>query len=367
MSTREAPGTYKTTFIARISDEDSPDFEAFLGDLGRLTARVSPNGRYLAFMSERSLTGYDNRDVNSGQLDEEVYLYDSQTNRLACASCNPSGQRPLGVLDKSLEDDEGEGLLVDRPEIWATSQIDDDPWLAGSVPGWDTQSRQSAVYQDRYLLDDGRLFFNSSDALVPQDTNGKEDVYEYEPTGIGNCTESSPTFSSKSSGCVSLISSGTSEKESDFLDASQNGSDVFFLTSAQLVKGAEANFSVYDAHECTSESKCPPPESSPAAPCHDEECHGAPSTPPTFAAPSSTTFSGAGNVVPSQQALPFTSVKKPPTRAQLLAAALKSCKTKRNKTKRIACERQARRKYGVKSAKKAKSSRRTSSATRSSR
>ena len=29
-----------------------------------LTARVSPNGRYLAFMSEASLTGYDNEDVN---------------------------------------------------------------------------------------------------------------------------------------------------------------------------------------------------------------------------------------------------------------------------------------------------------------
>ena len=367
LSTREAPGVFKTTFIARISDLDSPDFEASKGNLGRLTARVSPMGRYLAFMSERSLTGYDNRDANSEQPDEEVYFYDAQANRLFCASCNPSGQRPLGVFDQSLGSNEGPGLLIDRPEIWANAEVDDDPWLAGSVPGWDTQTREGAVYQDRYLLDDGRLFFDSSDALVPQDTNGKEDVYEYEPPEIGNCTEASPTFSSKSNGCVSLISSGTSEQESDFLDASESGSDVFFLTSAQLVKGAEANFSVYDAHECTSESKCPPPESFPAAPCHDEECHGAPSTPPTFAAPSSTTFSGAGNVVPSQQALPFTSVKKPPTRAQLLAAALKSCKKKQNKKKRAACERQARKRYGSKSAKKARSSRHTSSAKRGSR
>ena len=363
MSTREAPGVFQTTFIARISDLDSPDFEAFTGDLGRLTARVSPNGRYLTFMSERSLTGYDNRDVNSGQLDEEVYFYNSQTNRLFCASCNPSGQRPQGVLDKSLE--EGEGLLVDRPEIWATSQIDDDPWLAGSVPGWDTQTRQNAVYQDRYLLDDGRLYFNSSDALVPQDTNGKEDVYEYEPPEVGNCVESSPTFSSKANACISLISSGTSEQESDFLDASESGSDVFFLTAAQLVKGAEANFSVYDAHIC--ESNCPAPAPPPAAPCHGEECHGAPPTSPTFAAPSSTTFSGSGNVVPGQQALPFTSVKKPPTRAQLLAAALKTCKKKQNKKKRAACERQARKRYGSKSAKKARPSRRSASAKGGSR
>ena len=44
-----------------------------------LTARVSPNGRYLAFMSAASLTGYDNVDVHSGVPDEEVYLYDRPT------------------------------------------------------------------------------------------------------------------------------------------------------------------------------------------------------------------------------------------------------------------------------------------------
>ena len=32
-------------------------------NLGRLTAAASPSGRYLAFMSARSLTGYDNRDA----------------------------------------------------------------------------------------------------------------------------------------------------------------------------------------------------------------------------------------------------------------------------------------------------------------
>ena len=42
-----------------------------------MTSRVSPNGEYQAFMSERSLTGYDNTDANSGVPDEEVYLYDA--------------------------------------------------------------------------------------------------------------------------------------------------------------------------------------------------------------------------------------------------------------------------------------------------
>ena len=36
-------------------------------------------------------------------------------------------------------------------------------------------------------------------------------------------------------GCVSLISSGTSDKESAFLEATPSGNDVFFLTAAQLL------------------------------------------------------------------------------------------------------------------------------------
>ena len=65
-------------------------------------------------------------------------------------------------------------------------------WVPGRsivwvLPGPTPYEFGDAFYQSRYLSNDGRLFFNSSDALVPQDTNGKEDVYEYEPDGIGAC------------------------------------------------------------------------------------------------------------------------------------------------------------------------------------
>ena len=46
-------------------------------------------------------------DAVSGQPDEEVYLYDAVANRLVCVSCNPTGARPVGVLDGD------ERLLVD--------------------------------------------------------------------------------------------------------------------------------------------------------------------------------------------------------------------------------------------------------------
>ena len=50
--------------VAGLSRPDYPDWTAV--NLSHLTGRVSPNGRYLAFMSQRSLTGYDNRDAVSG-------------------------------------------------------------------------------------------------------------------------------------------------------------------------------------------------------------------------------------------------------------------------------------------------------------
>ena len=36
------------------------------GNLRLVTSRVSPNGEYVAFMSDRGLTGYDNHDASSG-------------------------------------------------------------------------------------------------------------------------------------------------------------------------------------------------------------------------------------------------------------------------------------------------------------
>ena len=104
---------WNDTFIATLSGEDRPEWEVNRNaDTAYLTARVSPDGRYLAFMSEAAITGYDNTDQNSGQLDEEVFLYDSETARLRCVSCNPTGGRPIGVLD-TLNSGEGLGLVVE--------------------------------------------------------------------------------------------------------------------------------------------------------------------------------------------------------------------------------------------------------------
>ncbi len=298
---------WQTTFIATLSSEDQPDWTySRSSEVRNITSRVTLNGGYLAFMSERSLTGYDNRDARSGQPDEEVYLYDAATNHLVCASCNPTGARPIGVFDH-----QGGELLMDQSGAWVPEGGEGRHWLAATIaPDWHT-NWYAAFHQTDYLSNDGRLFFNSSDALVPQDTNGLADVYEYEPPGVGSCTSVSPTFSEAEGGCVNLISSGQSSAESTFLDASESGNDAFFITAAKLVVADyDTAQDVYDAHVCTEAVPCrAEPVSSPECTSGDS-CKAAPSPQPTlFGPPPSQTFNGAGNVVPQPKVVTNTTPK----------------------------------------------------------
>jgi hypothetical protein len=276
--------THSTRLIAVLAGADGNDWASRFYEL---TARVSPNGRWLAFMSERSLTGYDNRDAVSGERDEEVFLYDSQAEggkgKLICASCTPTGARPSGVegLDRV------PSQLVDSTSDWKNR------WFAANIPVWTTHALGESLYQSRYLSDSGRLFFDSSDALVSSDTNGTEDVYQYEPPGVGGCTEQSLTFSLSSEGCIGLVSSGSSPEESAFLDASESGDDVFFMTDSRLTaKDVDAAFDIYDARVGGGEA--PPP---PLPACEGDACQN-PVAAPNDPTPGSLTFQGPGNAKP---------------------------------------------------------------------
>jgi hypothetical protein len=294
--------------IAMLDGGDWPDWEGKnngeLAGLSSLLSRVSPSGRYLEFMSMRSLTGYDNHDAHTGKADEEVFLYDAMAGHLICASCNPTGARPDGVPFRQLE--VGKAGL-DGGELWGHEQ-----GIAASVPGWTAFTAQDSAHQPRYLSDNGRLFFNSSDALVPQDTNNNVDVYEYEPVGI-DCTMGSPTYNAATNGCTSLITSGTAPTESAFLDANENGDDVYFLTDEQLTRqDTDTATDVYDAHVCTAAEPCSP-ESQPPPSCNTPEACRSLSTPePVGGMPPTSTYTGPGNP-PSPKPVKPTVRKHPST------------------------------------------------------
>ena len=349
-------GGWETHSIATLSGDDAPDWASVLS---QRTSRVSPNGRWLAFMSDRSLTDYDNEDVSGhGNMDEEVYLYHAPgslaigSGALTCASCDPSGARPVGWQYES-------GTLVGGFEVWESGR-----WLAANVPGWTPYELKVALYQSRYLSDGGRLFFDSSDVLVPLDSNGNQDVYEYEPVGVGSCAEGSSSGGSvyksarafelegvrgeEPAGCVSLMSSGVGFGESAFLDASESGGDVFFLTAEKLVsRDVDTSFDVYDAHECT--TSCPV-ELIPSPECiTPESCRSAPvPQPEVFGAPASATFSGPGNLAPEVVAPPKEVVKKPTLKCKKpKKLSHGKCVESRKKARKARKARRARKASGV--------------------
>jgi len=201
------------------------------------TARVSADGTRLAFLSEAPLTGYDNTDQGSGEPDSQVFLYDATATSLTCVSCNPSNEPPIGP---------------------------------STIPGAIANGKGPAAtraYKPRALAANGRrVFFDSQDSLVTQDTNNDADVYEWEAQGTGSCATAG--------GCLQLISSGRSQEGASFVDASENGVDVFFLTDGSLVPSDPGAVDLYDAREGGGFPIPPTP-----IPCVGDSCQPLPSPP----------------------------------------------------------------------------------------
>jgi hypothetical protein len=287
------------TFVATLGSSDEPDWTA-----RKLTARVTPNGKFLVFNSERELTKYDNIDVATGEHDWEIFQFGAQSDSLACVSCSPT-ESPSTA--------------------YAKIPVATMPIFGGGSP------LKAAGYLQHNLTDDGRVFFSTAEKLLPEATNGVSNVYEYD------------------AGTLHLISTGTSADPSYFYDASADGSDVFFITSQELPSGEPANeFRVYDARE-DGGFPVPPP---PPEPCAGEGCRSpvAPST--GFSAPPTAQSLPSGNVPPpsNEAKTPLPPKSAAQIRREALAHALARCRKLRRKHKRVACEAQARRRYGTKTA-----------------
>lgn len=262
--------------VATLGSQDSSMVDSASADNikpGFHIARVTADGVHVAFMSTVALTSYDNTDVNSGEADAEVFLYDALADGgegdLHCISCNPSGARP-------------QGRNVARQFPF---------WVAAKIPGAETQHHAS-----RALSQDGsHLFFESFDALLPSDTNGAQDVYEWEAASSrGACEGLGATLYVKAaSGCLSLISSGESPQDSEFIDAGSDGRDVFFTTSESLVSQDPGLVDLYDARAGGGFAS-----PAPIPPCQGEACQGT-NAPPTDRTPASVGYQGPGNVVES--------------------------------------------------------------------
>lgn len=184
---------------------------------------VTPDGRHAAFGSSESLTGYD----SAGQTMLYKYTY---RGTLECASCRPSGDPPTAGL-----------------------------WL--STVG-------------RVLSDDGsRLFFESSDAVVPQASNGLANIYEYED------------------GEVHLLSPGDGKAPANLLGASASGDDVFFYAYEELSpQGQGAVSAIYDVRVNADVAEPVQPV------CQGEGCRGASTSQPDDPDPGTPHFRAAQGI-----------------------------------------------------------------------
>lgn len=266
------PGQFKTVFVGKLLGNDnnvdgSERYGAWHPSRLNRTAQVSPDGSFLAFMSTAPLTGYDNEvrsvgckgNANAASAPScfEVFEYDASTASLTCPSCNPTGQRPLGQSSLSLIRS-GAGPL-------------------GPQPGNLTAEGQ------------GRLFFESQDELSPHDTNGAiQDVYQWEPSGVGSCKQAK--------GCVDLISSGHAAGDSFFLDATPSGNDAFIVTREQLLpQDKDDRLDLYDARAPHTPGEVLGFPEGETAPCVGEACKGPIASPPVQQSAGSGEFSGPPN------------------------------------------------------------------------
>ena len=238
---------------------------------------VSPDGRYVAFVTRARLTPYDNvgslqvfcnRNISRprGQTNafdpgepgvacREMYRFDAETNTLQCVSCNPEDKGPAGDVQ--------------------------------------------AAMGGPFLADDGRVFFTSKDALVPSDSDGLYSVYEYVE------------------GRAQLISSGTGVEDhfpglddtlvfGPFYDpayaglesVSADGRDVFFSTYDSLVPTDQNGkfLKFYDAR-----TNGGFPYQVPPLPCEAaDECHAPSNAAPAEPAVGSGAVLAGGNLEPAK-------------------------------------------------------------------
>jgi hypothetical protein len=205
--------------------------------------RVTPDGTRLLFSANRlaefeghGFSGYENvvpdiAGFGCAHGCTEYLLYDADEEKLKCVTCNPHEAPSI------------------RPEIYPFSEL-------GEISERGVAAGSDHI--NRPLSDDGQfLFFNTIEALVPRDTNGVIDAYEFD-------TQSNQ---------FALLSTGTSPLPSYFVEASPSGDDVFIATN-QALSSRDLD-TARDFYDVRIGGGLPEPAAVPA-PCAGDSCLASP-------------------------------------------------------------------------------------------
>jgi hypothetical protein len=224
-------------------------------------AQSTPDGRFLLFSTYARLSKGDTDNA------KDLYRYDAFTGALERVSLGEAGHDANG--NRNDEEIEVNGKRELGREADATIP------LAG-IESDGLEMRTRAISEDG-----SRIVFTSSEPLSPDAVNGLANVYEWHQAP-GEPGE----------GHVSLISSGSSPTFDNGAVISQSGRDVFFLTTAQLVRqDTEEAVDVYDARLGGGFPAAPAERQ----PCSGDACQGPLTNPAPLLVPGSVPQAPGGN------------------------------------------------------------------------
>ncbi len=215
--------------------------------------KLSANGRYLAFTDDSTTTaqsfGINNISAACPTFGfpgacDIVYVYDSVTDELSCASCRSDGETPKGAAG---DPDTGN---------YAHMALD--------------------THATQFVSNDGTVFFTTKDDLLSGDVNGAPDVYAYHDG---------------EQRLISRAAQGVSYTR--FLEVTPNGETVFFATNDAIV-GTDDDRAV-DVYATGAGAGYPytPPDDPP--PCKGSECRDESDPLPVLPPAGSIDFQGGGN------------------------------------------------------------------------
>ncbi len=310
------------TFVARLQSEENEESDGanwaatpngISGSFSltfQKTARLSPDGRTLIFRSQRQLGAYENAGV------PQFYRYDADEESVTCVSCNPSGEAPGAP-----------------------------PSLGGAIAFLISAGTPAATLTRNLSAGGERVFFESTERLVAEDTNGLagcpvvgsanqsfracNDLYMWEASGAGSCESEA-----QNGGCLYLLSTGKSPEPSFFADAGASGADAFLLTSSRLVP--QDRDELYDVYDARVQGGLTAQNQPPSLICTSvDACHELPKPPPSTESPASV------NPGPPDP-LPTRKKACPKGKRKAMVKGKARCVGKRHKGKRAAGKRRAR-------------------------
>jgi hypothetical protein len=211
------------------------------------TSRVTPDGRYLIFISELNLTGYESEGA------KEIYRYSEPEEGLECVTCRADGLPP------QLKGERTNMIPSAGPEPYNTNE-------------------------PRNISADGsRIFFNSAEALAPGAIEG-----DPHGTDLGEWHHGSNAYEWHN-GTIHLLAA-----QARFTDASASGDDVFVITDERLVpQDQDGAPDIYDLRVDGGFPYSPP---EPCDPLTENSCQGTPPPPPPPTPdPASARANGPGN------------------------------------------------------------------------